>query len=471
MSDKIEISPVTRIEGHAKVSLLLDSKGRVESARFHATAFRGFEKFCEGRMVWEMPLMTSRICGLCPTSHHLASVKACEDLMGVEPPPVAKKLRELMHLGGMLQDHAAHFFFLAAPDFLYPKDVSKRHVFSILADEPELGRIALKLRQVGQTILERVGGRAIHSVSAIPGGMSKPLRHEERFELLGMVDEYLEPARQAFDAGKEMALRFAAARPDLGTIAKPMLALSDGPRLSLLGGALTLLDATGKKIAAFDGGAYTEYLDEHVEEWSYAKFPFYKPLGYPEGTYRTGPLARLNVASETGIASLDAELARFKELGDGAVVQSAAYYHYARLIEMLYSIERAAELLRDDEIVSGDVRVKAERRAGEGVGVIEAPRGVLIHHYVADEVGKLQKANFIVATTNNNQAINESVGAVARSVVKGRKIEEPQLNQIEMALRCYDPCLSCSTHLLGKSPFTFEILSKDEIEDRARGEA
>jgi len=462
MSSTVTIHPVTRIEGHAKVTLVLDDAGALETARFHAMEFRGFEKFCEGRMFWEMPTIAPRICGLCPTSHHLAAAKACDDLVGANPPPAAKKLRELMHMGGLLQDHAAHFFFLAAPDFLYgPKaSPSKRNAFALIKDRPELGKKAILLRRAGQTIVEKVGGRAIHAVAAIPGGMSKPLKHEERFELMGMVEEALPVAREALAIGRELIFEFAGANPEFATVKMPMLALSDGKTLNLYEGSLTLVGADGKKIAQFDGKDYLDNLAEHVESWSYAKFPFFKPLGYPEGTYRTGPLARLNITKTMGTPEADAELAEFKKLGDGGLVHETMYYHYARLIELLYSLERSKRLLADDDIVSDHVRVKAERRAGEGVGVIEAPRGVLIHHYVADDVGKLTSVNFIVATTNNNQAINNSVRQAAGDLLVKGEVTEPMLNQVEMALRAYDPCLSCSTHAIGDMPLHIEVVDR-----------
>lgn len=463
MSKTVTIHPVTRIEGHAKVTLVLDENGSLETARFHAMEFRGFEKFCEGRMFWEMPTIAPRICGLCPVSHHLAAAKACDDLLGVDIPPAAKKLRELMHMGGLLQDHAAHFFFLAAPDFLYGPDAppGKRNVFSIIREKPDLGRKAILLRRAGQTIVEKVGGRAIHPVSAIPGGMSKSLKHEERFELMGMIEEALPVAREAVEIGKELIFAFAARHPDFATIKMPMMALSGDDDVRFYDGKLTLVDPDGKKIAAFEGRDYLDNIAEHVESWSYAKFPFYKPLGFPDGTYRTGPLARLNIAKKMGTPEADKELAQFKKLGDGSPVHQTMYYHYARLIELLYSAERAKRLLADDEIVSTDVRVKVDRAAGEGVGVIEAPRGVLIHHYIADEVGKLTSVNFIVATTNNNKAINESVGKAAGELMTGGDVTESMLNQVEMALRAYDPCLSCSTHAIGDMPIDIEVVDAD----------
>lgn len=460
MSKTVTIHPVTRVEGHAKVTLTLDDSGALAEARFHAMEFRGFEKFCEGRMFWEMPTIAPRICGLCPTSHHLAAAKACDAILGLEAPPAARKLRELMHLGGLLQDHATHFFFLAAPDFLYGPDApaEKRSAFSILKDKPDLGRKAIVLRRTGQAIVEKVGGRAVHAVAAIPGGMATPLKHEERFELMGMVEEALPLARSAIALGKELVFAAAAADPDFATVKMPMMALTNRGELDFCDGQITLVNTEREPIVSFGASEYASRLSEHVESWSYAKFPFYKPLGYPEGTYRTGPLARLNIASRLGTAGADAELAEFKGLAENGAVHQTLYYHYARLIELLYSVERAKTLLADDEIVSHDVRVKAERRGGEGVGVIEAPRGLLLHHYVADDDGRLTSVNLVVATTHNNQAINDSVARAARDLFVGGDVTESMLSQIEMALRCYDPCLSCSTHAIGDMPIELEVV-------------
>lgn len=460
MSKTVTIHPVTRIEGHAKVTLVLGDDGQLESSRFHAMEFRGFEKFCEGRMFWEMPVITPRICGLCPASHHLAAAKACDSLLGVEPPVPAKKLRELMHMGGVMQDHATHFFFLAAPDFLAGPDepAERRSAFSVLRREPDLGRKAITMRRVGQAIVEKVGGRAIHPVSAIPGGMSKPLKDEERYELLGMVEGALPVAREALEVGKRLIFEAVAGHEDFATVEMPMMAQCMGGGLNLYEGTVNLVDADGKPIASFDGHTYADHIGEHVESWSYAKFPFYKPLGFPDGCYKTGPLPRMNIAEKIGTKEADAELAEFKKLGEDRPVHETLYYHYARLIEMLYTVERAKQLLTDDDIISADVRTKVERMAGEGVGVIEAPRGTLIHHYVADETGRLREVNFIVATTNNNRAINASVERVARDLASDGSVNDRTLGQVEMALRCYDPCMSCSTHAIGQMPIEFEVV-------------
>jgi NAD-reducing hydrogenase large subunit len=460
MSETITISPVSRLEGHGKVTIHLDENNQVAEARLHVLEFRGFEKFCEGRLMSEMPVITTRICGICPVSHHLASVKACDDALGVDIPPAAKKLRELMHMGQFIHSHALHFFFLAAPDFVLgpASDPARRNVLGIIEADPELAKKAIRLRKCGQNIVERVGGRAIHPVTAIPGGMSMPLSHKDRFVTGKELEDGLELAQLALQIGKGVFEKYAAVVPRFAPIKTNYLGLVNNGNLELYDGRLRLIDEAGARLAEFDPGKYLDFLGEHVEDWSYMKFPFYKKHGYPEGAYRVGPLGRLNVAEAITTPLANQELAGFKSLGGDRPVHETLYFHYARLIELLYAVERARELIDDDEIVSEQVRVKVDRRRGEGVGVIEAPRGTLIHHYWADDNGKLEKVNIIVATAHNNPAINQSVTAVAKEFVKGGKIEEGALNMVEMAVRCYDPCLSCATHAIGQMPLNITLL-------------
>jgi NAD-reducing hydrogenase large subunit len=460
MSKTITISPVSRVEGHGKVTIHLDRNNEVTESRLHVLEFRGFEKFCEGRLMSEMPVITTRICGICPVSHHLASVKACDAALGVAIPPAAKKLRELMHMGQFIHSHALHFFFLAAPDFVLgpASDPAKRNVLGIIEADPELAKKAIRLRKYGQNIVERVGGRAIHPVTAIPGGMSKPLSHKDRFDSGKELEDGLELAKLALDIGKGVFEKYAAIVPRFAPLETKCMGLVKEENLELYDGRLRIIDEDGERINEFDPGKYLDFLGEHVEDWSYMKFPFYKKYGYPEGAYRVGPLGRLNVAGAIATPLANQELAEFKKLGGCRPVQETLYYHYARLIELLYAVERARELIHDDQIVSEDVRVKVDRRRGEGVGVVEAPRGTLIHHYWADESGKIEKANIIVATAHNNTAINMSVNAVAKEFVKGGKIEEGALNMVEMAVRCYDPCLSCATHAIGQMPLNITLL-------------
>lgn len=463
MSRTIEISPVTRVEGHGKVTIRLNDQNQVEESHFHVVEFRGFEKFCEGRLMSEMPVITTRICGICPVSHHLVSAKTCDDLLGVEIPSAAKKLRELMHVGQIIHSHALHFFYLAAPDLLFEtaSDPTRRNIFGIIDADPEFARKAIRLRKIGQNIIERVGGRPIHPVTAIPGGMSKPLSHEDRFIIDTEINEALELAQMGLQIGKQMNEKYADIIPIFAPIKTNYMGLVKDGNLELYDGTLRIIDKSGHTLEEFIPQDYLDYLGEHVEDWSYMKFPFYKKKGFPEGTYRVGPLGRLNAADAISTELANKELGEFKALGDGNPVHETLYYHYARLIEILYAVERARELIDDNEIVSKDVRVKVERQAGEGVGVIEAPRGTLIHHYWADESGVIEKANLIVATVHNNPAIDMSVNEVAKKFVKGDRIEEEALNRVEMAIRCYDPCLSCATHAMGQMPLVIELIASD----------
>jgi NAD-reducing hydrogenase large subunit len=463
MSKTITIAPVTRLEGHGKVTIHLNDRNEVERAHFHVVEFRGFEKFCEGRLMSEMPVITTRICGICPVSHHLASVKACDAVLGVDIPPAAKKLRELMHMGQYIHSHSLHFFYLAAPDFLLgpASDRAKRNIVGIIEADPELAKKAIRLRQIGQNIIERVGGRAIHPVTAIPGGMSKPLSNEDRFNIRKELGEAMELAQLSLQVGKGVYEKYADIVPRFAVIKTNYMGLVKNGNLELYDGTLRMIDETGKTLEEFDPKNYLDYIGEHVEDWSYLKFPFYKKQGFPEGVYRVAPLGRLNVVDAISTELANKELGEFKKLGKGKPVHETLYYHYARLIEMLYAAERARELIEDDEIVSEDVRVKVERKAGEGVGVIEAPRGTLVHHYWADDSGKIEKANIIVATGHNNAAIDMSVNEVAKEFVKGGKIEEGALNMVEMAIRCYDPCLSCATHAIGQMPLVINLVAAD----------
>jgi len=464
MTDTITIAPVSRVEGHGKVTIHLDSNKKVVESHFHVVEFRGFEKFCEGRLMSEMPVITTRICGICPVSHHLASAKTCDDVLGMDIPPAAKLLRELMHMGQFINSHSLHFFYMAAPDFLFPpsSDPAKRNIIGIIEANPELGKKAIRLRQIGQNIIERVGGRPIHPVSAIPGGMSKPLSHEDRFLISKEVDEAIELAKLGIQLGKEINEKYADVIPRFAVIKTNYMGLVKDGNLELYDGKLRLIDKAGKTLEEFDPSNYLDYLGEHVEDWSYLKFPFYKKQGFPEGIYRVAPLGRLNVADAISTPLANKELGEFKALGNGKPVHETLYYHYARLIEILYAAERAKELIEaDDEIVSKDVRLRVERKAGEGIGVIEAPRGTLIHHYWVDDNGKIEKANLIVATVQNNPAMDMSVNEVAKEFVKGSKIEQGALNMVEMAVRCYDPCLSCASHAIGQMPLVIELLAAD----------
>ncbi len=471
----ITIDPVTRVEGHGKVSIFINDQSQVESAQFHVQEFRGFEKFCEGRMVWEMPVITPRICGICPVSHHLAAVKACDDLLKTELPPVALMLRELMHMGQTIHSHALHFFYLAAPDFLFGIGAApeQRNVVGIAQTNPDLAKQAIRLRQIGQNLVERVGGRAIHPVAAIPGGMSKALTHKERFESLNDIREALSLARMAVELSRQLLEQNAGLVAEFPDIETMYIGLVKNGAVELYDGEVRLHDADGKPVTSFAPALYLDHIAEHVETFSYTKFPYYRELGWPDGIYRTGPLGRLNVADRMATPLAHEAFKSFKALGYGKPVHGSLYTHYARMIEVLYAVERAQELLEDNQIISQDVRTQVWRQAGEGVGVIEAPRGLLIHHYWADDSGKLEKANIIVATAHNNGAINKLVTQVAAKYLSGTgEPKEEFLNMIEVAIRCYDPCLSCSTHQVGKMPLWVEIRDqKGELVQELRRDA
>jgi len=461
MKRTIEVGPLTKVEGHGKITIQLDENGAVSDAHFHVTEFRGFEKFCEGRMIWDMPVITTRICGICPVSHHLAAAKACDDLLGAKIPPAARKQRELMHMGQIINSHALHFFFLAAPDFILTPDAPpvSRSVIGVYQKNPDLAKKAIKLRKIGQTIIDKVGARPIHPVTAIPGGMSKALRHQDRFHLIQDAKEAVRLSGLAVDTAYALIDSYRDSLPSLGSTPTKHMGMVRGGSLELYDGPIVMKDAVGKKIDEFDGRNYLSYIAEHVENSSWLKFPYYKREGWPDGIYRVGPLARLNVAEAIGTPEAGERMKTFKAMG--GTINENLYYHVARTIELLYASERALELLIDDDIVSKDFRVKVEKTAGEGVGAIEAPRGTLIHHYWADDDGRITKANFIVATTHNNKAIDLAVKDVAKMYVKGDTIQEGMLNRVEMAVRCYDPCISCSAHAIGKMPLDITLLASD----------
>jgi len=455
MGQKITIEPITRIEGHARVTIHLDDGGQVERAYFHVDQFRGFEKFCEGRMYFEMPVITPRICGICPVSHLLASAKACDALIGAKPPRPASMLRELMHMGQIIQSHSMHFFHLAGPDLIlgFDADPAIRNVVGIIQTNPQLALKAVALRKYGQEIIRTVGGRRIHTRFAVPGGVNKALTAQERDQLLQSIDEMISYMQEGLaiakgwlEANQEIVQRFANFPSGYMGLVKP----EDGS-LELYDGQVRLVDRRGKLLEQFDGSDYLSYIAEHVEDWSYLKFPYYKKLGWPGGVYRVAPLGRLNVADKISTPLANEEFKKLKALSEGPV-EPSLYMHYARLIEDIYAAERACELLEDPDILSTDIRAKPKGLTGEGVGVIEAPRGLLFHHYRTDETGKLTKINLIVATGHNNWAMSKSVEEVAKEFVDGTHLTEGMLNRVEAAIRAYDPCLSCSTHAVGQMP-------------------
>lgn len=460
-TQKITIEPVTRIEGHAKVTVHLDAKGNVERAVFHVNEFRGFEKFCEGRMYFEMPSITPRICGICPVSHHLAAAKACDALVGAPPPRPASLLRELMHMGQMIQSHGMHFFELAGPDLLlgFDADPAIRNVVGLIQANPDLAVKAVNVRKYGQEIIRIVGGRRIHPNFAVPGGVNKALKPAERDAILAGYEENLATLKTGLAIMKDWAEKNQEDIRKFAVFSTGYFGLvTPEGGLELYDGDCRLIDAQGKQLEQFPGSRYLDYIAEHVESWSYLKFPYYKKMGWPTGVYRVGPLGRLNVAQKIDTPLANEELKKFKALNDGKPVENTLYYHYARLIEAVFAMEKAHQLLDDPDILSTDILNTRHEYVGEGVGVIEAPRGTLFHHYWANGNGQLQKVNLIVATGHNNWAMSKAVDSVAKTYLNGNPVREGLLNRIEAAIRAYDPCLSCSTHALGQMPLWVEFV-------------
>ncbi len=464
LTQKVTIEPVTRIEGHAKVTIHLNDSGKVERAYMHVNEFRGFEKFCEGRMVFEMPYITPRICGICPVSHHLAAAKAGDIVMGCPPPRPASLLRELMHMGQVIQSHSMHFFELAGPDLLlgFDRDPATRNVLGLIDANPEVAVRAINVRKFGQEIIKTLGGRRLHPVFAVPGGVNKSLKPAERDAILAGVDESittlqigLELMRGWAEKNMEDIQKFAVFPTGYFGLVTP----ENG--LELYEGKIRLISAAGDELEKFAGANYLDYIAEHVENWSYLKFPYYKKMGYPQGVYRVGPLGRLNASDRVDTPLAGEEFKRFKALNGGKPVENTLYYHYARLIEALFCTERVRILLDDPDILSTDILNTKQSFQGEGVGVIEAPRGTLFHHYQADSNGQLKKVNLIVSTGHNNWAMSNAVDSVAKTYITGPEIREGLLNRVEAAIRAYDPCLSCSTHAIGQMPLEIEMVAPD----------
>lgn len=471
-SKTILIDPVTRIEGHSKITLHLDDQGRVEDARFHVTQFRGFEKFCEGRPFYEMPSLMARICGICPVSHLIASAKACDQLLAVRIPPTAEKLRRIFGLAQVLQSHALSFFHLSSPDLVLGMDADpeKRHLFGVAEKNPEIARNGIRLRQFGQQIIERLGGKRIHPAWVVPGGVSEPLTQQHRDAILADIPEALKIVEHTLDWFKSIREKFREEIAAFGNFPTLFMAIikPDGG-LTFYDGGVTIVDASGHTVAsALDPARYADYIGEKVESWSYLKSTYYKPKGYTDGIYRVGPLARLNVAVRCGTTRADQELAEFHELQRTAVL-SSFHYHYARLIEAMYCVERLEQVLNDPEILSKHVRSFAKPNCLEGVGACEAPRGTLFHHYKINEQGLIVWANLVIATGHNNLAMNRSILQVAKHFVAADRLTQGMLNRVEAVIRSYDPCLSCSTHAAGDMALHIQLLSsRGEVVDEVR---
>jgi NAD-reducing hydrogenase large subunit len=449
---RITIEPVTRVEGHAKITIQLDDQGHVAGTEFHVTQVRGFEKFTEGRPFYEMPGITARICGICPISHLLASSKACDAIMAVRVPTAAKKLRELVHFAQIVQSHALSFFYLSAPDFLLgmDSDPAARNVLGVIASHPELARDGIDLRKFGLQVVEGLAQERVHPAWIVPGGVATPLAAHTREHILSELPKAKAIAERTIQFFKGALDNYKEEIEFFGSFPSMYEGLVDTKgRLQLYDGNLRFRKATGE-IAEdqIEPDAYREWIGEASLRDSYLKAPYFKPLGFPAGVYRVGPLGRLNTADSCGTPKADQELTEFRQRF-GNVAHSAFLYHYARLIEVIYALERMETLLDDPQILETHVRAVAGVNVNEGVGIIEAPRGTLIHHYKVDENGAITWANLIVATGHNNLAIGKSVQQVSEHFIDGNKLSEGMVNRVSAVVRAYDPCLSCSTHANG----------------------
>jgi NAD-reducing hydrogenase large subunit len=461
MSRTITIDPVTRIEGHARITLQLGDGGDVKDAKFHLTQFRGFEKFCEGRPYREMPALTARTCGICPVSHLLASNKACDDLLSVKIPPTAAKLRRIMNLAQLTQSHALSFFHLSSPDLLLGWDASpaERNIFGVMSKEPQLARDGIRLRQIGQEIIEMLGGKKIHPTWVVPGGVNDALTEEKRSAMLALIPDGMAIARRTYDFYKALVPRFLEEAKHFGSLPTMFLSLvTPGGNLEHYDGLLRIKDAQGRIVEdMIPTDEYERVIGEAVEDFTYMKFPYYKPRGYPQGIYRVGPLARLNNAETCGTPYADVALAEFRMLQESGPVTSSFHYHYARLVEIIFALESMERLLKDPSILDTKVRARARGNRFSGIGVAEAPRGTLIHHYRIDDDGLMTWMNLIIATGHNNLAMNQGIKQVADEYVDGNRLQEGMLNRVEAVIRCFDPCLSCASHAFGQMPLRIEL--------------
>ena len=484
MGQKITIEPVTRVEGHGKVTIHLDNEGKIEQTRLHIVEFRGFERFVQGRPYWEMPVLVQRLCGICPVSHHLAAAKAIDVIAGAGTgeglTPTGEKMRRLMHYGQMFQSHSLHFFHLASPDLLFgiDSDPLKRNIINVAIEHRELAVQGVMMRKYGQEVIKATAGKKIHGTGAIPGGINKHLTEEEREYLIHgdnymNIDKMISWAQDALEFFKDYHKKNLAVIDKFAEFPSSYLSLvrKDGA-LDLYHGVLRAVDSEGKKILHdVDYQEYYKYIEEEVRSWSYMKFPYLKQLGKDAGWYTVGPLARMNTIDfiDTPLAQKEFEI--FRNYNQGRPSNRAMHSHWARLIEILHSAEKMKELLYDKDLIEGELVVKGPKKF-EGVGLIEAPRGTLFHHYKVHDDDTIAMANLIVSTTNNNQPMNEAVRQVATNVMSGkREITEGMMNAVEVAIRAYDPCLSCATHALGQMPLEFEVFDYNNnlIERKFKG--
>jgi NAD-reducing hydrogenase large subunit len=459
---RIAIEPLSRVEGHGKVTILLDAQGKIHQVRLHIVEFRGFERFIEGRPYWEVPVMVQRLCGICPVSHHLASSKALDLVVGARAlTKTAEKVRRLMHYGQILQSHALHFYHLASPDLLFGfgSPAASRNVVGVLAAFPDVARQGIMLRKFGQEVIRITAGKRVHGTGSVPGGVNKSVSVAEREELLASMRDVLEWAQ----ASVRMVVGLHAASPELydtfGTVPSGLMSLvGRNGELDLYDGTLRARDAHGAILFdGLDAQLYRSQLKENVRSWSYMKFPFIGSLGPEHGWYKVGPLARIQNCDVIPTPLAEAARQEFLAQSPGALVHAPLAYHWARMIELLHAAEVIERLLHDDDL-GGDELMSAGPRACEGIGILEAPRGTLIHHYEVDSDDLVTMCHLIVSTTHNNQAMNEAIRQVARQYLEGKELSEGLLNHIEVAIRAFDPCLSCATHALGKMPLFVEFL-------------
>ena len=458
---RVAIEPVSRVEGHGKVTLLLDDNDHIHQVRLHIVEFRGFEKFIQGRPYWEAPVMVQRLCGICPVSHHLAASKAMDMIVGATLTPTAEKVRRLMHYGQILQSHALHFFHLCSPDLLFgfDSDVAKRNIVGIIAAYPEIAKQGVLLRKYGQEVIRVTAGKRIHGTGSIPGGVNKNVSIEERDYLLQDIEQMVAWSRESVGIARQLFEQNLDLYNNFGTFKAHTLNLvrADGA-MDLYHGGLRARDMDGNTL--FDHYDYRHYWDvifEDVKPWSYMKFPFLRSLGPEQGWYRVGPLTRVTQCDFIPTPLAEEQRKEFLAFNGGSAADATLGFHWARMIEMLHAAEQIRELLHDPDLQGTDL-VNLGERQERGVGVIEAPRGTLIHHYKVDEHDQITRCNLIVSTTHNNQAMNEAIRQVARQYLDGKKLTEGLLNHIEVAIRAFDPCLSCATHALGKMPLEVELL-------------
>ncbi|VAX35252.1 NAD-reducing [NiFe] hydrogenase HoxFUYH(E), subunit beta (HoxH) [hydrothermal vent metagenome] len=463
---RIIIEPVTRVEGHGKVSIILDKQNKVKQARLHIVEFRGFERFIQGRPYWEVPVLVQRLCGICPVSHHLAAAKAMDRIVGGENlTPTAEKMRRLCHYGQTFQSHVLHFFHLVSPDLLFGFDADPkiRNIIGVIKKYPDLAVQGVMMRKFGQEIIKATAGKKIHGTGSIPGGVNKNLSIEERDVLLKDIDQMIAWANGAVKIAKEYTLEHMKEITDFGSFESSHMCLvrEDGA-MDLYDGNLRMIDKDGNKIFdQVDVQKYAQYLVEEVKDWSYMKFPFVKSIGPEKGWYRVGPLSRINACDFIDTPQAEKERKEFMALTDGKPNNMTMAYHWTRMIEVLHAIEKIKELLHDKDLQGTDLVVKGKRRE-ETVAMIEAPRGTLIHHYRVNKNDQVEMANLIVSTTHNNTAMNTAVTKVAEEYLSGVVITEGLLNRVEVAIRAYDPCLSCATHALGQMPLVINLYDHND---------